>query len=69
MDMFVLFLSLSFMKYNVLKILCGDVIVLSQNVLGDYLVFFSLNFGRIVDALVDNIYTWRSELKYTQCSP
>lgn len=34
MEMFVLFLSLSFMKYNVLKTLCGDVIVFSQDVLG-----------------------------------
>lgn len=34
MEMFVLFLSLSFMKYNVLKTLCGDVIVFSQDFLG-----------------------------------
>lgn len=52
MEMFVLFLSLSFMKYNVLKTLCDDVIVFSQDVLG-IILFSPLNFGCTTDDLVD----------------
>ena len=33
------FLSLSFMKYNVLKTLCDDVIIFSRELLGGYLGF------------------------------